>query len=153
MMRNKVKNSFIQEDFHMNYNNGERAFAFCHALLAIQLFSFVISVFSDHPVFLIGPITYCLTVFTTPLLVLGYGYRYMNSTDNWILEGIPFVIETVLAVLFVGGMIYNIRLDNASSHLFSILTIAYVVDVLICALGYLVYLRRIKASASSVSLC
>lgn len=132
----------------MNYDN-ERTFAFCHALIVIQLVSFVISVFSDHTVLLLGPITYCLTVFTTPLLVLGYGFRYLNFTEKWIWEGIPLIAELFLAVLFVGSMIYGIRLEDTSSPLFTVLLTVYVVDVAICALGFLVYCRKAQASAVS----
>lgn len=123
----------------MSFNTKKsRTFAYRDVLLSTQVLSFFILLLSDHITQSLTQAAYCIVVFTSPLLLLIYGFRYMRE-EAWSWEAIPFLTELVLTVLFVGAMIYGIRLHVPSSALFARLLTVYAVDAVFCALGYFFY--------------
>lgn len=119
--------------------NSKRTVPLRHAIIAVQLISFAISICFHHIPQPLSIITYCLAVFTSPFLMLSYGYGYLSSTKKWSWDCIPFAAEIAFSILYVGAMIYGIRFHAANSALFSGLLAAYLADALLCVLGYFEY--------------
>lgn len=105
-----------------------------HALLCTQVLFFLILFLSDHIIQSLTQAAYCIVVFTSPLLLLIYGKQYMQE-KAWHWSAIPFLAETVLTFLFVGAMIFGIRLNAPSGALFARLLTVYTVDAVLCILG------------------
>ena len=109
-----------------------------HTILVTQLISFAIAISPLRLSPLFSAISYCLAVFTSPILLLSYYCNYLKCTKKWLLEGIPCVAEAIFSILYIGAMIFGIRFYS-NSILFSRLLTAYIADILLGMFWYLSY--------------
>ena len=125
-----------------------RNVSFYHVLYLIQLIGFTLLIISDYINPTITRSLYCLVVFSTPWLIVEYGRKYMYA-EKISLVVVPFFLEVILSILFIGSMIYGIR-NGAQTveDLFSWLLLVYIFDAAICALHSI---WPIKAFESSLS--
>lgn len=131
--------------------NAKHTLAFRRVILAVQMLSLFISALPSPVIQPFAAITYCLAVFTTPLLLIIYGHRYLGGEKDWSWEIVPLLAEILLSVLFVGAMIYGIRFMDESVVLFARLLIVYAVVTVICALGYYAHYLKAKLNAMGIS--
>lgn len=120
-------------------NCSKRVIPLRHVVFTIQVISLIFSVFHRAMPQPVAVVTYCLGVFTAPYLMLSYGCRYLSSAKWWSWECIPFVLETAFSVLYAGASIYGIRYHSNETLFVGLLT-AFLVDALLCTLGYIGYL-------------
>lgn len=120
-------------------------------LLTVQMLSLFISVLPGSVIQPFAVITYCLAVFTTPLLLIIYGHKYLGGAKDWSWEIVPLLAETLLSILFVGSMIYGVWFLDGNIFLFARLLIAYAVITVICALGYYAHCLKAKLNAMEIS--
>ena len=130
----------------MSHNNKNITFRH-HTILVIQLISFAIAL---SPVRIAPPfsaLSYCLAVFTSPILLLSCYCSYLNRTEKWFLESIPCVAEAIFSILYISAMIYGIRFYS-NSLLFSWLLSVYLVDFLLCTLWCLSFYTAANISVT-----
>jgi len=134
----------------MIHKNTKLMLTFRHILLTVQMLSLFISVLPGPAPQPLAIITYCLAVFTTPLLLIIYGHRYLNGEKDWPWEIVPLVAETVFSVLYVGSMIYGVWFTVGNVVLYARLLIAYVVIAVICVQGYYAHCLKAKLNATGI---
>lgn len=120
-------------------NDSNRTIPFRHVVFTIQVVSFIISAFHKTMPQPVAVITYCIAVFTAPFLMLSYGYRYLSNAKWWAWECIPFALEIAFSILYTGASIYGIRYHSNEALFVWLLTI-FLIDALLCTLGYVGYL-------------
>ena len=120
----------------MNFNvKKRRVAAYRWVLLCVQVLFSPVLFLADYVPWPFAQIAYCVVVFTSPLLLLIYGFRYIREED-WYRAAVPFFAEAVLAFLFVGAMIYGIRTNMPGAALFANLLTIYIIDAALCVLGF-----------------
>ena len=127
-----------------------RNIGFYQLLLLIHLIGVIFLIISDyiHPT--ITRALYCLVVFSSPWLAVEFGHRYLYAEKLSLQAIVPFVIEVLVCVLFIGSMICGIKDGGqALQALFSWLLVVYIIDVAICVLHIICSGKISEASFSA----
>ena len=106
-------------------------------LLCVQTFCGLMLLLADFIEPALVQVSYCAVVFLSPPLLFGYGSLYLWEKRSLF----PFCVEFALAVLFVGSAMYGIWSPELNGTLFGRLLVVYVLDVILCVVGFLSFLK------------
>lgn len=125
----------------MYRTEGQRNLFFHQALFIVQVFAFLISALSDYIAPGLAQLAYLVAVFSSPILVICFGHRYFMEDKFRIQTLLPFCAELLFSIVYVSSMIYGTcdhTFTQPLRELFQRLLIVFIVDIVICGLGYVV---------------